>query len=250
MPHRRLKRKACVLVLLLLAGGAIVNVAVAWSIAYFINPLNDAWGQPRGSFEQSIDYGTSTWAVWRNRRAGSLWVLSNPRYDTSFDRPDKGPSPATLLPRWAATELTPTGPVSSQDPNADRVCRTVHATGWPALVTFGLYGGARADHVLHASALPSATSQMTKGGFAVPRALLLRPIWSGLAINTIFYAAILALLFYGPGKVWRFVRVKRGRCPACGYIIAPGTCAPGGGGGLCSECGATLPKRLVRPRSA
>jgi hypothetical protein len=32
-------------------------------------------------------------------------------------------------------------------------------------------------------------------------------------------------------------------CPTCGFIIAPGTCA----NGLCSECGATLPTRLVRP---
>ena len=73
--------------------------------------------------------------------------------------------------------------------------------------------------------------------------LPLLPLWPGFAINTIFYAAILALLFYGPGKVRRFVRVRRYRCPACAYLIAPGTCASG----LCSECGAALPKRLVRP---
>jgi hypothetical protein len=74
--------------------------------------------------------------------------------------------------------------------------------------------------------------------------LPLRPIWPGFAINTIFYAAILAVLFYGPGKVRRFVRVRRGRCPACAYLIAPGTCA----NGLCSECGAALPGRLIRPQ--
>jgi hypothetical protein len=68
------------------------------------------------------------------------------------------------------------------------------------------------------------------------------PVFPGFAINTIFYAAILALLFYGPGKVRRYVRVRRWRCPACAYLIAPGTCASG----LCSECGATLLQRLVR----
>jgi hypothetical protein len=62
-------------------------------------------------------------------------------------------------------------------------------------------------------------------------------IWPGFAINTIFYAAILALLFYGPGKVRRLIRIHRSQCPACGHIIAPGTCA----NGLCSECGAALP---------
>jgi hypothetical protein len=64
-----------------------------------------------------------------------------------------------------------------------------------------------------------------------------RVIWPGFAINTIFYGAILWLLWITPGKVRRWVRVRQHRCPACGFIIAPGTCA----NGLCSECGASLP---------
>jgi hypothetical protein len=75
------------------------------------------------------------------------------------------------------------------------------------------------------------------------RALPTRPIWLGFAINTIFYAAILALLFYGPGKVRRLIRIRRSQCPACGFIIASGTCA----NGLCSECGAKLPFRVAEP---
>jgi hypothetical protein len=54
----------------------------------------------------------------------------------------------------------------------------------------------------------------------------------GFAINTIFYAAILWLLWLAPGRIRRFIRIRRGRCPSCGYVIAPGTCADG----LCSEC--------------
>jgi hypothetical protein len=72
-------------------------------------------------------------------------------------------------------------------------------------------------------------------------ALPLRPLWPGFAINTIFYAAMLWLLFYGPGKIRRFIivrgRIRGHRCPACGYQIAPG----GGIGPVCSECGAQLP---------
>ena len=41
-----------------------------------------------------------------------------------------------------------------------------------------------------------------------------RPIWPGFAINTLFYAAILWLLIRGPFALRRFIRVKRGRCPA------------------------------------
>jgi hypothetical protein len=64
-----------------------------------------------------------------------------------------------------------------------------------------------------------------------------RPLWPGFAINTIFYAAMLWLLWIAPGKIRRFIRIRGHRCPACGYQIAPG----GGIGPVCSECGAALP---------
>jgi hypothetical protein len=78
----------------------------------------------------------------------------------------------------------------------------------------------------------------------MPRVLPYRVIWPGFAINTVFYAAMLWLLWIArrtPGKIRRFIivrgRVSRGRCPACGYKIAPGTAAASPGG-PCSECGA------------
>jgi hypothetical protein len=67
--------------------------------------------------------------------------------------------------------------------------------------------------------------------------LPIQPIWPGFAINTIFYAAMLWLLWVAPGKIRRFIRIRGHRCPACGYQIAPG----GGIGPVCSECGAPLP---------
>jgi hypothetical protein len=63
------------------------------------------------------------------------------------------------------------------------------------------------------------------------------PLWPGFAINTIFYAAVLWLLWFAPGKIRRFIRIRGHRCPACGYQIAPG----GGIDPVCSECGAALP---------
>ena len=45
------------------------------------------------------------------------------------------------------------------------------------------------------------------------------PIWPGFAINTLFYAAILWLLFAAPGFVRRRVRIRRGQCGACGYDL-------------------------------
>jgi hypothetical protein len=62
--------------------------------------------------------------------------------------------------------------------------------------------------------------------------LPVRPIWPGFAINTIFHAAILWVLFFAPGKLRRTIRRRRGLCPACAYPI--------GTSPVCTECGKQL----------
>ena len=49
--------------------------------------------------------------------------------------------------------------------------------------------------------------------------LPLGPIWPGFAANTLFYAAILWLLIPGPFVLRRVIRVRGGRCGACGYDL-------------------------------
>jgi hypothetical protein len=60
-----------------------------------------------------------------------------------------------------------------------------------------------------------------------------RPIWPGFAINTVFDAAILWLLFAAPFALRRRWRFKRGLCPKCAY--------PVGASEVCAECGAPRP---------
>jgi len=60
--------------------------------------------------------------------------------------------------------------------------------------------------------------------------LPLHPIWSGFAINTIFYATILFLPF-APFQVRKYLRVKRGLCIKCGYDLR------GDFDSGCPECG-------------
>ncbi len=67
------------------------------------------------------------------------------------------------------------------------------------------------------------------------RILPYRIIPGGFAVNTIVYARILWLLLLGPFALRRFIRLKRGLCPACAY--------PRGESAACSECGKALPKR-------
>ena len=63
-------------------------------------------------------------------------------------------------------------------------------------------------------------------------------LWPGFAINTIFYAAILWVVFFVPGRVKRRVRRRRGLCPACAF--------PVGTSPVCTECGKAVDNEIVR----
>ena len=129
------------------------------------------------------------------------------------------------------------------------------ASGFPLLSLIGgqwsltdfRHGGTTSTGLLHTFEL--SFNQLKRPLGAEKRMIPMTPIWPGFAVNTIFYAAMLWLLWIArrtPGKIRRFVRVSRGRCPACGYIIAPGTAAASPGGGPCSECGAATPRSHLR----
>jgi hypothetical protein len=102
----------------------------------------------------------------------------------------------------------------------------VEARGWPLLALRSEY-----------------TNKVWVSGFALPRkpgpshhlelirSLPLRSLWPGFAINTIFYAAIVWMLFAVPGMVRRRVRRKRGKCAARGYSLRENVSAK------CPECG-------------
>jgi hypothetical protein len=69
-----------------------------------------------------------------------------------------------------------------------------------------------------------------------------RIIWPGFAINTVFYAAVLWLLFAAPFALRRWRRIRRGLCPKCGYDLRnrPTESA------VCPECGEAAKQRSAR----
>ena len=81
--------------------------------------------------------------------------------------------------------------------------------------------------------LTSNAAQITPPG--TWRALPCIPIWPGFAINTIFYAAILWVLFAFPFVIRRRRRIKRGLCPKCAYDLR------GSASQTCPECGGPAP---------
>jgi hypothetical protein len=110
----------------------------------------------------------------------------------------------------------------------------IRAGGWPFL---GLCGSFTVDWpTSNRSVIRNSHSAIvlpTQSAYAVFSILLpLRPIWPGFAINTVFYAGLLWLLFAAPFAFRRWRRIKRGLCPKCAY--------PVGDSPVCTECGAAV----------
>ena len=109
-------------------------------------------------------------------------------------------------------------------------------TGWPLRSLAGVVWSRAYQDSIYKAALPTRWDQNPSLW------LVYRPLWPGFAVNTLFYATILATLwlltrvgyFYAFRRV---IRVRRGLCPACAY--------PMGKSDVCTECGIPLaPQRI------
>jgi hypothetical protein len=122
-----------------------------------------------------------------------------------------------------------------------------YRVGWPfrSLEMRWWYSGdwseATPETVSASDGLPAPRAIVVRGLFERSDGRIpTRPIPAGFAINTLFYAALLAL----PLSVFpirRRLRARRGRCPKCGYDRAGLAGAEKGAEGAapCPECGAT-----------
>jgi hypothetical protein len=196
-----------VMMLLLLISGAIVNVAVAWGCASLLDASLLALCSPA--------------EVRSALRNAKLNPEDHADYDTFF------------VCRELGVSLRVIGRASEAREKAWQLKE--YRSGLPFRSLEGVVYGS--------STRPSfARGLWANHKYAV--VLPLRPIWPGFAINTIFYAAILWLLIFAPGRIRRFMRLRQGRCPACGYQIAQGLSE------VCSECGSPLPVGIVTKSGA
>ena len=213
----------CVGVFLLL--GAVVNVAVAWGCAF--QAPGDLRLIEAKSFE--LDMG-EFWELYRERLFGRerflSWQVSMSVFRLKPYTRDVLPKELPIVPPWTRLPLVPPGTV-----DGDRF----DATGWPALCFCAQLhydrgvGSFRTSPASGGISLP--IEMAVDYPFSTDRVTLpLRPMWPGFAINTVFYAAILWLLFAAPGRVRRWRRIRRGLCAKCAY--------PVGTSDVCTECGA------------
>jgi hypothetical protein len=225
-------RKIITRVIVFLLLGAIVNVAVAWGCAYWLSPPTDL----RSVWIGFVPLDVPVWQCIGWQRTGTARVMSRPFEDADADVRDihaimkSMPLSDDPVPDWSRIVETRFHPRI----NNPRVL-VEDARGWPLMAMMCEFG--RSSYLLDVLgvqverysgiALPDGTADIMDGDRH--RALPLRPIWPGFAINALFYAGILWLLFVAPFALRRRRRIKRGLCPACAY--------PVGNSDVCTECG-------------
>jgi hypothetical protein len=226
-PHVRERgwKRTVATALLLLVGGAIVNVTVAWGLATRLPPQGF-----------TAKYATlDDVRLFIDEQVGSRYVYAGRRrdIDSELERADWSlvlRSLPTFSPFKDPQYLK--GGIDSISGGTDFAQIGEHAHGWPLLSLRCEY---RVRFVTGASPPPEV---QFKGGFefevggSSKRLIPYEPIWPTFAINTLFYALLLWLLFFAPFAARRMIRRRRGQCEKCAY--------PVGTSSVCTECGAAV----------
>jgi hypothetical protein len=205
-------RKIITRVIVFVLLGAIVNVAVAWGL--WMLPM------PKGGTFFLLTPGAAEVRWWRDHAPAGFADAPSAHFDQrSFGRCltdmnfEQAAGPGVAWQRHVALR---------------------RRAGWPMLT---MEGATWSNPLEPSSRLQRHGLFFPPSGWpnAATMGIPYVPIWRNFAINTLFYAAILWLLFAAPFALRRRSRIKRGLCLACGYPI--------GESDVCTECGA----RVARP---
>ena len=220
-------KRRLVLLLLLLVGGAIVNVTVAWWIALRPPPYNAS----SSIDSDSLDFVGNESVITAIHKSTGRLELSQEIKDWPGLMLPLSDYPTPLIPTWSRIKLG-----SCAIPRGSGTVVRMYderATGWPYLACrcWRLLSGDVFNGRVESSF--GAISISRRQGFGGSEdALPWLPVWPGFAINTVFYAFVLWLLFAAPFAMRRRRRIKRGLCPKCAY--------PVGASDVCTECGARV----------
>ena len=195
-----MKRLRIILLFLLL--GAIVNVAVAWGCAIFANIYLS------GDFVDGVTSRSGEgWELHRIDNFGFTLLLGQSIDDMKY----YSSSNILLAPAWSQFADPPTIEMGMKE----------ESTGWPlrTLSWFTTFTPSTSNTIRqHVWSFRERPNEID---------LPLAPIWTGFAINTIFYA----LLLWMPFIARHVIRRKRGLCVKCAYDLR------GVEHEACPECG-------------
>ena len=227
---RRTARRWLARAALCVALGLATSVAVAWALA--------AWLPHRHLLEtvevlwESAPHG-AVQTAWEYRRPGMArryWQVALPGMQPRRLRHTLGEQSArhltieTYVPvlrrDWG---YLPTSPTPGRPP---RTVVLEDARGLPCLALWTAFEAKNRElSILGGLGLGPP-------GNVHARALPVRPIWAGLAVNSMFYGLIVFGIWTGGVRVVRNTRRRQGRCTGCGYDRA-GLAAEA----ACPECG-------------
>ena len=223
-----MKRRLPTIVILMLLG-AIVNVAVAWA--------GNIEQMQRGSTRRAGGGYFAPNDVWIEFERSDALICTNLMWSYGFPNPTLDEARRQRLrsaPYWSAVASLPGYTYQRFDESHAPGVHQERGSGFPlvSMVLYGRYKGADVEYITPVIRLPDRVLQVYGTTVRVERLLPLRPYWPGFAINTVFYAFILWLLFAGPFVLRRRRRIRRGLCPKCAYDLrgTPGATA-------CPECG-------------
>jgi len=236
---------------LLLFLGAIVNVSVAGGSALIVGSSSVA-NRINTVHEWEPWLGFFSYGRWRNTTGERLSRSfgeeggTYPNMPTEEFVPSWGIDAFNKAGFWSTRELI--SPVLNGSRNYDTYI--IDGRGWPML---SMWGGVRQPWEFYHSRIVDAyrkelgsVPRLERFYWAIGlnmnnpdkhiapedwRLLPLRPLWSGFAVNTIFYATIVWLIAFAPFTLRRYIRQKRGRCIKCAYDLR------GGSKNGCPECG-------------
>jgi hypothetical protein len=192
---------------LFVLAGAIVNIAVAWGCGAFAYPRSGS---------QQFAMLDSHLVAWRTCAGYTMvnWMVYPPYSGAKHAPPsyvklrNDGRTFSELFAGWPMRSLM------CSKPRDIRI-----------FIGNGTFMGHIFGPVEYGVKLPERENGLFQGWRALP----CLPVWPGFAINTLFYAGILWMVFAAPFALRRRRRIKRGVCPACAY--------PVGASDVCTECG-------------
>lgn len=209
-------KRLVITVIIFLSLGAIVNVAVAWGCAYWIDLTSIV---PRGTSPKK--YSMSTWQVFDHfdRIGASRMGWRLPPFILTGVGTTNLDSYIQTLPQEDEPQMELGELLDRRGfPMLSMECEFINTTDKYWTPKFQVENGIM---------LETTPGSDERGLRAIP----LRLIWFGFGINTIFYTLLLWLLTLGPFTARRMIRSKRGLCIKCGYDLR-GTSGVG-----CPECG-------------
>lgn len=188
-------------ILVSLAVGVGATFAIAWARAIQSPTSVETWID-----SDLIDFGSSDREI-----PARVWAVHEPRVpvDLVVSNRSYSGSSALAFDAWTLRTI---------EDRSRYVATAACETGWPARAL-------RAHHTVLVvdesySEWESGILMRLPDGTWVPW----HPLWPGFVINCVFYGVAGWLVIFAPFDLRRALRHRTGRCQACGYRVANGTC--------------------------